>query len=63
MILRRVGQGLLVIEHREDRDIKPAFKEVKLNPGRPMAMALQDDCDPAVFAERPWERVSLDQNG
>jgi hypothetical protein len=31
------GQGLLVVEHRTKiAHVKPAFKEVKLNPGRPM---------------------------
>jgi hypothetical protein len=35
------GQGLLVVEHRaEMAHVKPAFKEVKLNRGGPMAMAL-----------------------
>jgi hypothetical protein len=35
------GQGLLVVEHRaEIAHVKPAFKEVKLNRGGPMAMAL-----------------------
>jgi hypothetical protein len=49
MILRRYctlshagwGRGLLVIEHRaEIAHVEPAFKEVKLDRGRPMAMAL-----------------------
>jgi hypothetical protein len=36
-----MGQGLLVVEHRaEIAHIKPAFKEVNLNRGGPMAMAL-----------------------
>jgi hypothetical protein len=34
------GQGLLVVKHRaEIAHIKPVFKEVKLDRGRPMASA------------------------
>jgi hypothetical protein len=40
LIARRMGQGLLMVEHRvEIALVEPAFEEVKLNRGRPMASA------------------------
>jgi hypothetical protein len=38
-----MGHGLLVVEHRaEIAHIEPAFKEVRMNRGRPMGLASQD---------------------
>jgi hypothetical protein len=51
-----MGQVLLVVEHRaEIAHVEPAFKEVKLNRGSPMASTRQNDriarAPPPIFEE------------